>query len=105
MRERAEAAAEPWHPWGDDSLPERSGMTAWTDDMNGYLGGPWAVHAGSWHPAVALAVADWLAVVAARIEEIHDSLPFTARLTLDSLNVTAANEAVAVARAYLGEPS
>lgn len=64
--------------------------------------GAGAAHIASWHPAVALAVADWLDATAQRIEEIHDSLPFSARLTLGSLNVTAGEQALAVARAYLG---
>lgn len=60
MRERADAAAQPWRPWADPALPERTGAAAWSEDMDGYLGGSWGVHAASWHPAVALAVADWL---------------------------------------------
>lgn len=45
-------------------------------------------HIASWHPAVALAVADWLDVTA----DMHERGPVLPRLT----------EALAVARAYLG---
>lgn len=95
MRERAEAAGVPWHPWGDETLPQREGPQAWADDMDGYLGGEWGVHAGSWHPAVALAVADWLDSEANTADETarNDGLP------PDYLYV---GPAMPVALAYLG---
>ncbi len=112
MRERAEAATD--GPWTVDD----PGMGR-TKEIFGPIGalpglgrqlpvaervfGRDAKHIASWHPTVALVVADWLDAVATRIEEIHDALPFSARLTLDSLNVTAAEQALAVARAYLGK--
>ena len=50
-------------------------------------------HIASWHPAVALAVADWLDLMArAMVGTSYGALPFE-------------DAAVAVARAYLGEPS
>ena len=69
MRSRAEAAGQ-WnadvepgdslHLWVEDFDPsDPSGQTA----MQRVVGGadaPWSEHIASWHPAVALAVADWL---------------------------------------------
>ena len=94
MRERAEEATEgPWTTWADPKpgIDKAAVETAWTrgdPDDGGSLVTDWcdlpdAEHIASWHPAVALAVADWLDATAARIEEIH--------------------EALTVARAYLGE--
>lgn len=85
MRERAEAIEIPWHPHSDEDLPERSTPQDFMHDMQGYLGGAWGDHAGSWHPAVALAVADWLTWCA----------------QYDAFN----GRALTVARTYLGEQS
>ena len=108
MRERAEAAtASPWRPENHD----------FAEDGCGILGGgtPWssaeygiafttgftnrkhchadAEHIASWHPAVALAVADWLDYTAALIGVAGGrSSPYH-------------EHAIAVARAYLGEAS
>lgn len=71
MRERAKAAFVPWHGWGDESLPQRSTVSEWAQDMEGYLGGDWGDHAASWHPVVALAVADWLSSEAATRGEME----------------------------------
>ena len=84
MRTRAEgASAGPWKRFG----------------MAGVAGADWeigcatnadALHIASWHPAVALAVADWLdacALVTEVAPDRHKGL------------------ALAVARAYLGETS
>lgn len=60
MRLRARAAFQPWHPYSDEEFPQRSTVTEWSEDMAGYLGSEWGEHAASWHPVVALAVADWL---------------------------------------------
>jgi hypothetical protein len=54
-----------------------------------------ATHIASWHPAVALAVADWLASVAERQIDAHD--------TGAILGGTDWEHALAVASAYLGE--
>ena len=110
MRERATGANDAWGDgrWttGEVGWSVRQGLT-----YDVHLGGSLvtaagceelAEHIASWHPAVALAVADWLEAIANRIDEIHDSLPFSAQLTLTSLNVTAVEQAVSVARAYLG---
>ena len=68
------------HPWGT----EREG------DCN-----QWGRHAGyhiaAWSPAVALAVADWL-----------DKIAWSAELDADLINRVGGDEALAVARAYLG---
>jgi hypothetical protein len=95
MRSNAEGV-DPWHGWGDVTLPERSGPVAYAEDMSGYLGGEWGVHAGSWHPAVALAVADWLEDTAHLIEwhVQNGGIPYAQP-----------HLALAVARAYLGATS
>lgn len=53
------------------------------------------------NPVVGEAIAEWLDQVAERIEEIHESLPFTAQVALSSLNVTAVDQAVKVAQEIL----
>ena len=87
MRERAEAA-RPDHPWYDrGDIAE--GMAAFTD--SGDEPHIDAEHIASWHPAVALAVADWLD------ETAKD---------LDALMTYGGHvPALVVARAYLGESS
>ena len=103
MRARSEAATS--GPWtarkstvpgicnvrlnGDAMWP-----SAWPDD---------AEHIASWHPAVALAVADWLDATAAGWpwdDEVtdYDGNPLTLAESVDS-------HALAVARAYLGQQS
>lgn len=98
MRERAEAAGRDWnadcepgdslHLWVTDYDPsDPTGQTA----MQRLVGGadaPWSEHIASWHPAVALAVADWLEYVADQGDRA-------------AINHRA--RALAVARAYLGE--
>jgi len=56
-----------------------------------------AEHIASWHPAVALAVADMLEAVAA-YRDFNERL-----LAVDDAEVFCEREALAVARAYLGE--
>lgn len=102
MRERAQdATPSPWTPWGDRSAP-----------YNGPLDPPppdyWRIsqpdelahidteteadaeHVASWHPDVALAVANWLDGEATLIDYAGDP-------------GAASPAALAVARAYLGE--
>ena len=76
MRERAEAAE------ADSAI--------WTADVTTLLevGDDTFAHAASWHPAVALAVADWL-------DEVHANV--------STYNSHYHRHAFAVARAYLGE--
>lgn len=71
IREQAESAIKPWHPYSDTDLPLRSGVQAWSEDMQGYLDGTWGEFAASWHPVVALAVADWLDAEAATRGEME----------------------------------
>lgn len=98
MRERAEAAR--------DSAPRQWDGGAWLErDADWYE--PHALssrrvasvqdsgHIASWHPAVALAVADWLEAEA----EGHDVD------TYDVSNCCRMPHALAVARAYLGRES
>lgn len=92
MRERAEAADE--GPW---VAPAQSSHADWHGLQNAYfaLGNVFikanAEHIASWHPAVALAVADWLDDLAARIT-----------LTRQLRHEDEERQALAVARAYLG---
>jgi hypothetical protein len=95
MRQRADKA--PSGPWRVEAghlggMPEYV-MSA---DDGGAVAESWrepgaAAHCASWHPLVALAVADWLEIEAAVVER---QLP-------DGSGVI--HQALAVARAYLGE--
>lgn len=96
MRERAEGAsilADP--PWkvsveGEPAVPwvtSGRGLVI----APGYL--PHCDHIASWHPGVALAVADWLEREAASIAGLRSAAAYT---------VTADWAAMKVARAYLG---
>lgn len=109
MRERAEAATPgPWR-----ALSETSGAMSWdvevvagddrlcTFDPSDYPDGIQDVapeddaeHIASWHPDVALAVADWLDL-AARRAEVAEGLGDGVWMQIDRAAVT-------VARAYLG---
>ena len=83
MRERAEAAGpnDPWFTSDDDAnTPED------------------AEHIASWHPAVALAVADWLDATAVRVEAAREPKDGGAR----NHGWRGSRQALAVARAYLG---
>jgi hypothetical protein len=92
MRERASAAntTEARRPYSDPNLtpvPEAE----WGGLVDNYLGGVIGTHCASWHPAVALAVADWLydeAFDAGRRVPVYVEPP-----------------ALAVARTYLGRES
>lgn len=55
-----------------------------------------AAHIASWHPAVALAVADWL-------DDAAENVALSPALGFDMRIHIATNYALAVARAYLGE--
>jgi hypothetical protein len=110
MRERAQSA-EPG-PW----VTERPGHgKAWINTpgyehawgMHGFV--EEARHVASWHPAVALAVADWLDVEA----QVHDDLVTAdagVRVATDNrwhirLDASTLPQALAVARAYLARES
>jgi hypothetical protein len=102
MRERAEAATD--SPW----VVKRA-----RPDMPAYVAheGWWVIasrteqwdaeHIASWHPAVALAVADWLDATAAEHES--DSGNERADAFFAAFNTAPDIAALAVARAYLGE--
>jgi hypothetical protein len=104
MRERAEAATPgPWfaNPGGYvelDEFLEGEDFNGVADTWNRSDGNN-AAHIASWHPAVALAVADWLDEVAARAESKvkHGGN--------DAAVWSHERDALAVARAYLGEAS
>lgn len=95
MRERAEAATGMAHRWvalGGSVAVGRvfcgQVMVAKTDETLG--GAPFnAEHIASWHPAVALAVADWLDSAASGYVEAEPLI----------------DAALVVARAYLGRAS
>lgn len=96
MRERAEATG--WvtlhRPWGSDGEQVTGGDGQWmlvataTDAFDDDDDSAVATHIASWHPAVTLAVADWLEYVAD-----HGC----------GNGTTDADPALAAARAYLGE--
>lgn len=95
MRERAEAATPgPWQATVYGVRAEKRSPVAPFDgqqpDMENRL------YIASWHPAVTLAVADWLDSTANDVEHVHTPVY--------NLTSTTVARAVAVARAYLGEP-
>lgn len=119
MRERAEAATAPKHPWAvdmeeDDGVAVRArrgaGPTVVTTIPLGYHERRAnAEHIASWHPAVALAVADLLEATAsdldARQRSIHGLLAgigATGSVAIEPTEI--APEAIALATAYLGTP-
>lgn len=95
MRERARAATPgTWQHFGDTIVwPSDNGPAA-NDPIMAFNEAheECAAHVASWHPLVALAVADWLDFIA----------PFARFGDDDSLH---AKHALAVARAYLGKAS
>ena len=111
MRKRAEAATPgPWRPvsalYQDDAFSAVLDDRGDVDDPRTWLvgSGLGAVnpagtvdHIASWHPLVALAVADWLEVEAAAADLVAND-PVTAKAV-----GLPDKRALAVARAYLGE--
>jgi hypothetical protein len=107
MRERAQAAtASEWFPiqapgrtvsddgdWIVDSVPAFVCSTHIWDER----GKADAEHIAAWHPAVALAVADWLESTANDVEHVHDPIY--------NLTSTTVARALKAARAYLGSAS
>ncbi len=87
MRERAEAAT---------FVDSTGGAVPWYMDPNDFDEGD-AEHINSWSPAVAIAVADWLDVTA-------DMYPCQCGLMGDD-PLCEHEQALAVARLYLGEPT
>ena len=63
-----------------------------------------AAHVAAWHPAVALAVANWLDVIAQRVNSIASSLPSNDpdRDEIAARNILGYAEALNVARVFLG---
>lgn len=111
MRERAEAATP--GPWefrprrGFQSVSDSPATIGFVDTAGYFVmlrEGMWATendmsYVASWHPAVALAVADWLDATAARIDAGRDPQHGGRR----NHSWRGSREALAVARAYLGE--
>ena len=100
MRERAEAATPgPWQVGEDADSGERFVYSErWTElaqvaEWSSGLGNP--QHIASWHPAVALAVADWINGHARDLALAGDHLP-----SCDSPGDV--EHALTVARTYLG---
>lgn len=98
MRERAEAATphQRWVAWAGDTAV-RVNDRSHTD-----FRAPTPAHAehvASWHPAVALKVADWLEEVAAWMDEGVGLLPAT---NIGDVWIGMRQHALALARAYLG---
>jgi hypothetical protein len=95
MRERVEALS----PEFDWYSPHAMAALLAENPTHTRLGDPLAcahdaAHIAAWHPAVALAVADWLDAEARRFEECQEFLPAMSGVDPNAL---------AVARAYLGE--
>ena len=106
MRERAEAATEgPWTRGDIDRFAEGPFTVDYADVEPNVCGGidpADAEHIASWHPAVALAVADWLWETANLIE-VHAGTECAEPCLHPTCRVI--DRALAVARAYLGEAS
>ena len=88
MRERAEAASD--GPWSNRRGPAEHVIDAWDVPIATVDTRENRRHIASWHPAVALAVADWL-------EQVAEDGPF--------LTAQVKDKAATVASAYLGEAS
>lgn len=117
MRERAEAATgAPWHSvsgtWegetfaaviGSDGDAEKPDTWLMATGRGGKSQEADAIHAATWHPGVALAVADWLDGQAG---DAADAVPRTgggwSYRWCDS--PAGIESALKIARAYLGEP-
>ena len=87
MRERAEAATEGGPRWetGPDDMHGPSRLVVYPADSDSavaFAGYEDAEHIASWHPTVALAVADWLSDIATRHEP--DPEPLDLMLHYDS---------------------
>jgi hypothetical protein len=114
MRERAEGATlGPWHPattgvecgdhWSVIEYPAMNPVARVPSDDGGNddQREPDARHIASWHPAVALAVADWLdreAEIWERVEVIGVQYRPKVEVTI---GLSTHDQATAVARAYL----
>lgn len=94
MRQRAEAALQPHHPYSDSTMDLVETTKQWSDEINGYVGGVMGEHAASWPPAVALRIVTW-------IENEIDRFVTKGRLSDDQLAIVC-EDAIAVCREYLG---
>lgn len=99
MRKRAENVAQVCPPpWVDSASPFASFGHSLVDNQGAELSSAAPVvldHLASWHPAVALAVADWLDGFADETEVLNSH----------ASDCRPCAPALAVARAYLGEPA
>ena len=126
MRERAEAATDDgiagdaWearphfrgpedHGWVVDMLPEVDGFDSRIADFQYDYDGVTARHVASWHPVVALAVADWLDEAADHFDVYEDDdldpalRPHVCPTALEGPECSVLEQALVVARAYLKE--
>lgn len=101
MRERAEVLVEI-----RDTCAE-AGVSHYERQIKRHGGGPlFKAHFSSWHPAVALAVADWLDETADHLDiETNQYADGSVCLAVDAAasDCSIFQSALAVARAYLGE--
>lgn len=115
MRERAEAATThtPWQllPLDDDYAPPWTVASTHPEGERTYVCQE-ARHAGehiaSWHPAVALAVADWLDEAADHLaveDGDDDGLGYVCPTAIEGLECSVLGQALAVAHAYLATPT
>jgi hypothetical protein len=89
MRERAESVPSPWVR--SETQVHPAGRPGWVIFSSGVP--EWGDYLQSWHPGVALAVADWLETVAVNLDlMLGGSAPRSEPV----------RRALAVARAYLG---
>lgn len=103
MRENAQAATP--SPWGRAST-DGQGVAVHHgshDTVCLYTDRPDAIHIASWHPAVALAVADWLDSAYRDWEFSENSLGAMSVRAMSGRKNDPDPYALAVARAYLGE--
>lgn len=104
MRQRAEAATPgPWERrWGFPAYVSGPGPTVTINDLTGDTEIEDAEHIASWHPAVALAVADWLDAAYADWHHSEHSLSAASVRAMSGGQNLPDGMALAVARAYLG---
>jgi hypothetical protein len=112
MRERAEAASPA--PWRNEpgSVGRRADGKPWPSNYVAHSANlprfkvhsvADAEHIASWHPAVALAVADWLEEAADHLDvDLSDESLDICPTAREGAECSVVGQAVTVARAYLG---
>lgn len=105
MRERAQACLDASPDIDDGHWWSATTLADVLEDEGGFAADKDADHIASWHPLVAQAVADWLdAAYAAWMQREHSLGAMSVRAMSGESNEPDLH-ALAVAHAYLGEPS